>query len=246
MSDNRVTINLEEFLKYLLKKRIVIFGGIVFFSALFGIGAKIIGGEIVVPHSEEYLRYEKELEYHESYLEESVLMNLNPNCIYQRTLFIDNVTEKELLKDYVKSTEIWEELVTERSKTYIKELVLWNEDEITGEIRVVLQHATSEECKTWAEYLKEKIQKFDSAAEIVVGAETIIMNEKLQEEHLRWYSRIDYVKTLLLEAEAGYTLKVNMAAAVVTGAIAGGSLSVLGVLILYIVKDKSNLSMCNK
>ena len=246
MPDDRITISLEEFLKYLLKKWIVILGVTVLFAVIFAIGAKITGGEIVVPHSEEYLRYEKELEYHESYLEESVLMNLNPNCIYQRTLFVDNVTEKELLKDYIKSTEIWEELETERSKTYLKELVLWNEDETTGAIQVVLQHATSEECETWAEYLKNRIQKFDSAAEITVGAETTAMNEKLQEEHLRWYSRIDYVNTLLLEAEAGYTLKVNMAAAVITGALAGGSLSVLGVLILYIIKDKKNLAMCSK
>ena len=162
-------------------------------------------------------------------------MNLDPTCIYQRTLVLRNISDKELLKNYAVSSEILEELETDRSKTYISELVSWNENE-TGTVELVLRHATSEECLETAEYLKEKLLMRDSSADIIISEEKIVTDEKLQEEHLRWYSRIDYVNSLLLDAQAGYTIKVNAVVAALIGALTGGFFSIVLVLVLYLFK----------
>lgn len=237
MPEERITISLEEFLKYMIKKWKMAGVIIVVCALLFAGGAKLAGEEITVPHSEEYLRYEQELAWHESYLEESILMNLDPTCIYQRTLFIRNISDIELLENYAVSSEIWEELETERSKTYISELVSWNENE-SGTVELILRHATSEECLETAEYLKEKLVAKDPAAEITIGAEKVVTDEELQEEHLRWYSRINYMNSLLLDAQAGYTIKVNFMAAVITGILAGGVLTIFVDLILFMIQRK--------
>ena len=151
-----MTINLEEFLQFYLKKWKVV-GSIIGISiVLFVAAAFFVGDEIVVPHSEEYLKYEQELEWHESYLEESILMNLNPTCIYQRSIFIKSSSDMDLLKDYVMSAEIWTNYKTDWSKKYISELLRWNQTE-NENVEIVLRHASSEECEDTAEYLKKNI-----------------------------------------------------------------------------------------
>ena len=200
---------------------------ILVFAASFLCGAMYLGEEIVVPHSEQYLHYEQALEWHESYLKESVLMNLDPLKIYERTLFLRNISDEELLKDYALSSEVWEDYETNWSKKYISELVSWNEVEDSETIEIVLRHATEEECLEASTYLEKKLLERDSTAEIVIGAERVVTDEKLQEEHLRWYDRIYYVNTLLLDSQAGYTLNVSKSAAVITGVLTGGILSIV-------------------
>lgn len=225
MLDKKMTINLEEFLQFYLKKWKVV-GSIIGISiVLFVAAAFFVGDEIVVPHSEEYLKYEQELEWHESYLEESILMNLNPTCIYQRSIFIKSSSDMDLLKDYVMSAEIWTNYKTDWSKKYISELLRWNQTE-NENVEIVLRHASSEECEDTAEYLKKNILAYDEMADVIVGSEKIVTDENLQEEHLRWYSRIDYVNTLLLDAQAGYTIKVNKIAAALVGGLAGTMISI--------------------
>lgn len=238
MLEEKVTISLEEFIKFLLRKWKIVLTIIVINILLFVGGAKLFGNEINVPHSEEYLRYEKELEWHKSYLEESILMNLDPTCIYNRTLFVRNISDIDLLKDYVVSTSIWNELQTERSTTYISELLTWEVATDTKSVIIKLRHATSEECLEWIEYLRNKIMQFDAEVEVIVGEEQITTDEKLQEEHLRWYSRIDYVSSLLLNAQAGYTLKVHPVAAMLTGVLSGTIVAAFIVLVNYIIKRK--------
>lgn len=239
MSLDNMQISLEDFIKQLFFKWKTIMVTTVLCTALFVVTAVAAGEEISVPHSEEYLKYEKELEYHETYLEESVLMNLDPTCIYQRSLILRDVSDKEILKNYAVSSEIWDELDTERSKKYISELVKWSENE-TGTIELTLRHATSEECLSAAEYLKQELLLKDPAVEITIGAEKIVVDEKLQEEHLRWYSRIDYVKSLLLDAQAGFTIKVNVIAAALVGVLFGLIVSVILVLMSYLFNKNRN------
>lgn len=236
MLEGKVTVNFEEFLKYMLKKWKMAVGIIVIVGACFAVGALYLGEEITVPHSEEYLHYERELEWHKSYLEESILMNLNPLNIYERRIVLDNFSDKEQLKNYALSSEIWEEYNTTWSKKYISELVSWNEKQDSNTVELILHHASGEECLDAAEYLKEKLCEKDSSLEVLIGAERIVTDEKLQEEHLRWYSRIYYVETLLLEAQAGYTLKVNVIAATITGVLSGGILSLAVGLISFMIR----------
>ena len=234
MLDERMTISLEEFLKYMMKKWKMVLLIIMIVTACFFMGSIFLGEEITVPHSEEYLHYEQELTWHKSYFEDSVLMNLNPLHIYERSIFLRDISDKDILKNYALSSEIWEEYETEWSKEYLYELVNWNEEE--NAVELILHHATGEECELTAVYLKEKLLEKDPSLEIVIGAEKIVKDQKLQEEHLRWNSRIDYVNSLLLDAQAGYTLKVSKTVAIVTGGMCGSVLAVCISLISYIFR----------
>lgn len=236
MPDGKMTISLEEFLKYMIKSWKMVILLIVIVTACFTIGATFLGEEINVPPSEEYLHYEQELEWHESYLEESVLMNLDPLSIHERTLLLRNISDHEMLKNYALSSEIWEDYSTERSKKYISELVNWKESEDSDTVELILRHATEEECLSAAEYLEEKLIKKDPEVEVVIGAEKIVTDEELQEEHLRWYSRINYVNSLLLDAQAGYTIRVSKPAAVMTGVLAGAVLSLFVGLLSFVIR----------
>lgn len=236
MLDRKNTISFEEFLKYMLKKWKMTAVVIAVVTACFAIGAMFFGEEITVPHSEEYLRYEQELEWHKSYLEESILMNLDPLSIHERSLFLRKFSDKELLKNYALSSEIWEDYSTKWSKKYISELVSWNENQDSDTVELVLRHATEEECLDAAKYLEKKLLEKESSVEVIIGAERIVTDEKLQEEHLRWHSRIYYVESLLLESQAGYTLKVNKVAAVITGVLTGGILSLFFGLVSFTIR----------
>lgn len=231
-----MTVNLEEFIKYFIKKWKMIFVITVIVTASFIGGAIFLGEEITVPHSEEYLHYEQELEWHESYLEESILMNLDPLSIHERTLLLKNISDKERLKLYALSSEIWEGYETDRSKKYISELVRWNEVENNDTVELVLHHGTEEECLSAAEYLAERLYAKDSGVEIVIGPEKIVVDEELQEEHLRWYDRIYYVNSLLLDSQAGYTISVSMPIAAITGIFTGSILSIFVGLVSFVVR----------
>ena len=233
-----MTISFEEFVKYFVKKwKIVVL--IVFGCAALFIGtAKLIGGEISVPHSEEYLYYEQESAWLEKYLAESSLMKMNPTSIPEITLYLENVNDLDKIKDFVSSKEIWEEFESDRNKDYFYELVSWGETP-EGETSLILRHVTEEETSAAAEYLQKKLQNFDNNIKVTVGTLRNVKDENLQDEQLRWYDRIDYSKSLLLDSQAGFTIKTNTAAAVMTGCTAGALLSVVIILFIYVLEEKS-------
>ena len=237
-----MTISFEEFVKYLIKKWIIVAGCVVLCAALFVGGAKLLGEEISVPHSEEYLYYEKESAGLEHYLKEAVLMKINPTEIPERTLFLENVTDEMWLKDFALSTEIWDGYVTDYEKAYLHELLNWQDgeaDELTdGKAELIVRHVTREDCLKAAEHLKSRLEDKDAGALITIGEARVTKDENLQDEQLRWYDRIDYSKSLLLDSQAGYTLKVSVAAAAITGAAAGGVLALAIVFMMCIFGKK--------
>lgn len=233
-----MTISFEEFVKYFIKKwklaAVIMLGCI----ALFLGAAKFIGEEISVPHSEEYLYYEKESKWLEEYLEESSLMKMNPTSIPEVTLFLEQVADFTKIKDYVLSKTIWDGCTTERNKDYFYELIQLEEG-TNGDAILVLRHVTEEETIAAANYLQQKIQEFDGEVEVTIGELRIVKDEELQDEHLRWYDRIDYSKSLLLDSQAGYTIKVSVAASALTGCVSGALLSIAAVLCIYVLEEKS-------
>lgn len=239
MASEKMTINLEDFTKYLIKKWKTVLAIVLVCTALFVGATKITGEEITVPHSEEYLYYEKESAGLEDYLKNSVLMQMDPTSIYERTLFLENISEKEHLKNYAASTELWDEIESEDNKNYFYELLTWQEDE-AGNVQLILRQVTEEECLKFAEYVKEKLEKYDTEVEVTVGEGRIVKDEDLQDEQLRWYSRIDYSRSLLLEAQAGYTIKINVAAAAMTGVLTGGILSIVILILSFLLRRKKD------
>jgi len=234
-----MTISLEEFTKYLIKKWKMVLVIVLACTALFVGATRITGEEITVAPSEEYLYYEWESANLEDYLKNSVLMQMNPTTIYERTLFLENISEKELLKDYAASTELWSEIESERNKNYFYELLTWQEDE-AGNVQLILRQVTEEECLKFAEYVKEKLENYDTAVEVTVGEGRIVKDEELQDKQLNMYSNIDYSKSLLLDAQAGYTIKVNVAAAAVTGVLTGAVLSIVILILSFLFRRKKD------
>ena len=236
MAFENVTINLDDYIRFIIKKWKIALALILGCAVVFAGATKIFGNEITVPHSEEYLYYEKSLKWHEEYLEESTLMSANPTSIYVETILLKNISDADLLKNYVTSVDIWEDHETERVKKYYPELVGWETNDLTGTVEVTMRHATEEECQTAVSYLIEKIEAFDRNVEVIEGASKVVVDEKLQEEQLRWFDRIEYTNSLLLDAEAGYTIRINMLAAAITGGIVGSVATVLVTLILFLIK----------
>lgn len=239
MKLENMTISLEEFIKYLIGKWKVFGCVVILCTALFCGTAMMFGEEISVPHSEEYLFYEDALERHLIYVDEAVLMTLDPLCIYERSLFLKNITDKELLKDYTSSSEIWDELQTDRVKKYLPELLTWNENEETGSVELVLRHGTSEDAIEWAEYLAEQLKNYDENLDVIIGAERIVADEDVELEQLRRYTRTEHIKSLWLDSRAGYTIRVSIPVAAVTGVLAGAVLSIVIVLFEYMFKNKN-------
>lgn len=239
MASEKMTISFEDFVKYFIRKWKIVIPLVLVFAVVFTAGAKLLGEEISVPHSEEYLYYEKESAWLESYMKEAALMQINPTEIPERTLFLENVTDSEALKDYAMSKKIWDGYVTDYEKAYLYELLNWQEDE-EGNVQLILRHVTEVDCLKAAEHLKNRLEDQDAFLDITIGEARITKDENLQDEQLRWYDRIDYSKSLLLDSQAGYTIQVNVMAAALTGAIAGGLLSVVIVFLMCILgKNKT-------
>ena len=237
MASEKMTICFEDFVKYFIRKWKIVIPIVLVFIVVFTAGAKLLGEEISVPHSEEYLYYEMESAGLERYMKEAVLMQINPTEIPERTLFLENITDPEQLKDYALSKEIWEGYVTEYEQMYLSELLNWQEEE-DGSVQLILRHVTEEDCLKAAEHLKSRLQDKDDLVEITIGEARIVKDENLQDEQLRWYDRIDYSKSLLLDSQAGYTIKINVVAAAMTGAVCGGVLSVVIVFLMCIFEKK--------
>ena len=235
---NRITISLEEFLKTFLKKwkiTAVIVGA---FALLFAGVSFMFGEEISAPASEEYLYWEENLEYVINYREYSILMQANPMEIYQETIFLQNVSDKEIVKNYVTSSLLWEDLETERSKMYANELVQWKEVETSGLVEIVLSHATEEECSSWMLYLENKILEVDSNIEIIKGSKNIATNEALLERQQKKYKDIGFAEQLLDESQAAYTIKVSVELAAFIGAIVGGMCSSVFIMLCLMFKKR--------
>ena len=229
-------INFEEFLKYYVKKWKMVTLEILVFVILFVGATQIVGKEITVPHSEEYLYYEKELNWHREYMEKSILMKVNPTRISVETLLIDNITDEDGLKNYVISADIWEDFQCQYEKKYLPELVRWNENLETKSVELALRHLNEDECKKTIHYLEKKIGEYDANLRIRMGASRIEVDDELQFLQNDWYSRIEFLENVLEEAEAGFTIKINTIAAAITGGLIGAVVSALMVLIMYVTK----------
>lgn len=235
--NDRITISLEDFLKYFFRKWKLTVTVALVSAILFALFSYVIGEEISAPPSEEYIYYERNLESINNYFDHSILMQMDPMKIYQRTMFLRNISDKEMLKNYVTTAEIWTELETERNKTYLGELVIWNEFENSDTVEVVLRHATEDECEQWVQYLEQQICEYDPKIEVTFGAADIVTDDYVLERQQKKYKDIDYAETLLEEAQAGYTIEVRTEVAAMVGIIVGAIASTVIILVQFMLKQ---------
>ena len=95
MLTKEITVSLEDFIKYLLKKwkSVIFFVGII--MILFVIGAKMFGQKIVVEPSERYVVLQGQKETIEEYIENSPFMEIDPMNIHQCRIYLKNISNRE-------------------------------------------------------------------------------------------------------------------------------------------------------
>ena len=109
MSLERMSVSLEDFLKYLSKKWMIVVGAVFAGVVISSVFAKTLGYSIVIPASENYEDLKTQEVYFEDYIENSIIMQMNPLEIYEKTIFMDSLSDRNALKDFIDSGKVWEE-----------------------------------------------------------------------------------------------------------------------------------------
>ena len=97
-----------------------------------------------------------------------------------------------------------------------------------------------EECVEALSYLEKKIKEYDNDINVRWGASRIEVDEDLQFLQNDWYSRIEFLEAVFEEAEAGFTIRINLIAAAITGSFVGAIVSVVMILIMFVTKRKKD------
>ena len=234
--NERLTIDFEEFIKFFLKKwKIALL--VIGISVILFVGfSYAIGQEISAPASEEYIYYEKNLNSINQYFEHSMVMQMDPMKTYRKSIFLKNVSDNDVLESYVASMDAWEELETERNKAYVGELIIWNAEEDSDTVEVILRHITESECEQWTNYLAKEIAEYDSKIEVSVGAINIVADDQVLERQQRKYKDIDYAEGLLEASQAAYTIEVRTETAAIMGVVFGILGSAVCVFAMLVIK----------
>lgn len=241
MAVEKLTISLDDFMKYMILnwKRILVV--IISTGFLFVLGAKIFGQKIVVEPSERYLELQEQKSALEDYVENSLFMKIDPMNINQRVIYIKNISDRELLKDYIVSGEVWGDIRKEIPSKYLIELVSWNEQDTGETVEIKVSHAEPEMCDKYTEFLAEQIRYFDEKVNVTVGAKFQISEEAVMKEQRRQYKLLDDIDSELEYTAAGYTIEVSLLMSAVVGCMFGMLVTVIVSLFLFIIQEKTKI-----
>jgi len=245
MLEKRLTVNLDDFIKYVLKKWKTVIIIMVVCGVFFTGGAIMFGQKIVVQPSERYLELQEQKTSIEDYIENSIFMRIDPMNINQRVIYIKNVSDRELLKDFVLSGEIWGDIREEIPAKYLIELITWSETETIETIEIKVSHAEPEKCDEYAGFLVGKLQNFDEKADITLGTKFTVSEEAVMKEQRRQYKLLDDINSELEYTAAGYTIEVSIISTVIVGGIFGALLSVSSLFAIYMVFGKREIHRIN-
>lgn len=234
--NNRLTISLEELIKYYSSKWKSILAAVIIGMVLCVCGAVLVGEEIHVPPSERYVFLKEEERTLEEYEKYSIIMKMDSMNIYQQKIVVKNVSDKDSLKEYILSGQFWEdnEKLTSR---YVQELIDWKEIEDTGEINIILRYCDEQGCDELANALMSAIEKYDTDANAIVDRKSIVSDEEIMRKQLEFYDLLGDVKGELQYVAAGYTLKASKEIAVVIGAILGGMIAMFLLLLKFWIRN---------
>lgn len=231
MSLERMTVSLDDFLKYLLKKWKMIVICVMAGAIISVVLTSIQGGKIEVAASEEYLNLkEQELSF-EDYIDNSIIMKMDPVNIYEKTLFVEKISDRNSLKDYIQSEEIWTEFDQEIPVKYYTELISWNENETVDRIELEIRHSEELSCDGLAEYVADQIRQFDNNLEVTIGSRRTIIDEDVSDIQMWYWNRLNDIQGQLEINAAGCTIEVSVLMAGILGVLTG---SLLAVIILWL------------
>lgn len=232
-------ISFDELLKFFIKKWKFIVVMAAIFAAVFTGATFVFGEEIVVPDSEEYLEYMEQKAALEEYIEKSVLMQMDFRNVHERTLFLRDISDKELLQNYISSSEIWNDLPVEIEAQYLVELVTWEEKPETGTVEILIRHMEEAKCQEYMEYLKQKIAVYDQNVTISEGAKNLVSDDTILDHQLDADSILKRIEEKIEAADAGYKVTIDKKATLLMGVLAGGFFSIVILFFEYLFKEVS-------
>ena len=241
MKLDRMTVSFDDLIMFYLKKWKIFLMFMIILPLLFVAGTMIIGKEIVVPDSEEYLYYQEQVEYYEDYIDNSILLKIDPMEIPERTLYVSNITNHVLLKDYVQSTEIWDDFKSDVKAAYLSELISWQVTSNENLISIRVRHITQEECDKCIDYVIKQLEQFDSQLQIEKGAARVVSDKELSADNLYVYARLEVSNEKLESADAGYVIRVDMLSSALCGILTGALLATVVLFVrFYVISVRKN------
>lgn len=216
----KFTVSLDELVKFLLKKWKIIIIGIIGFSIFSAVSAVSIGGKIVIPPDENYGELKMEEASFMEYIENSPVMSMDATSIYRSVVYVSDIKERALLKDFVESGAVWNEWEDVNFKTYFDDLVTWHDiNESSAEIEIY--HYEENVCSNVSKFLSIHLLNFDTNLKVLQG-ETHVTSDETIADVQEWYrNRLNAIEGQLEHTAAGYTIEVSVLAAIITGGIFG-------------------------
>ena len=237
MSLERMTVSLDDFLKYLMKQwKVIVF--FVLLGMAFAVGATaLLGTKIEILPSEEYADLKEQEESFEDYMENSIVMQIDPMNVFEKTIFIKNVSDQDALKDYLSSNDLWSQYTQSISSKYLREVVSWEENSESENIELTVCHSDETSCGELSEYIADKIQQYDENAEVRVGTQRVTMDEEISDNQMWAIDRLNDIKGQLEIVSAGCTIEVSRVTAMILGILIGGLLSIILLWAKFLMKE---------
>lgn len=239
MTMDSMSISLDEFVRYLLKKWIIISICMILGVVSSVAGAKICGNEIVIPPSEDYEELKTQETYFENYIAHAILMEMNPLNIYERTIYINEFSDRNELKDFVESELFWKEYGSDISTAYLADLITWQEWETSDCIEVDVWHSEEDGCEELAKYVAKQIQLYDKKAEVLIGQQNVVVDEMVSDQQIWSKQRLQDIKGQLEYTAAGCTIEISSETAIVFGTLCGGFIGLVICFAGFILKKDS-------
>lgn len=238
MSKDNMTICLEDFLTYIVKKWRFVLLLLVVSATVFFVVATKAENEICVEPSEEYLYLFEQKEAMDNYMENSIIMKMDAQNVYKIYITIENIHNREMLKEYITSGAVWENLKEKPELEYLKETIVWSNGKYEETAELLIRHWNQEICDRYAEYVLEQLSVYDKTFEVIVGKQKLESDDSALMIQLGKLDLKHKIESQLEVAAAGYTIRISSVAAATVGMFFGGMISVVYLLFEYVLKEK--------
>ena len=237
----RLTVSLDDYIKYLIKKWKIIIACVVIFVVLFAVSSVVLDEKIVIPPSDEYSELIEQEASFELYMEESPLMQIKSQNVYECIVYVSNIAERASLKSHVDAGYVWNEFDDDIFKKYFSDLVTWY-DVGNNSAEIKVQYYEELQCEKISMYLSNQIKVFDEQLEVLQGDICIVSDEQIYDVQ-QWYkNRLKAVQGQLEYAATGYTITVSLPVAVLFGGFSGIFTSFLMLFLCFVFDKKRMLS----
>lgn len=236
------TVSLDDFIEYLKRKWIVVMLCVVLSVIAFIVSAVLMKKEIVIPPSEKFAGLKAEEAAYEQYIENAPLMKIDPNNVYQRIVYLSNITERDLVKNFVESGNVWNDWEDEVFRYYFVDHVTWY-DSVIKSAEIKIQYYEEEKCKRLAEYLADKITEYDNSIAVLIGDAHVSNDEEIANVQIWYMNRLDDVQGQLEHTASGYVMETNLWIMMIVGVITGSLAATIVVFITFLCTFKKK-TMC--